>query len=456
MSTFQKFMLTVACLLLWCAVPVSAQDWLQWRGNSRDGIATNFESPGQWPKELVKKWTVKVGNGVASPSVFGNKIYVMAMQDGNEVMRCLNAETGEEIWKDQYAARAASGPAAGFAGTRSSPAIGEGSVATLGVDGTVSCWDAESGKLIWRNDDNLGKVPRFSTSSSPLIADGLCIVQFGTDREGGVVAYDLKTGKENWKWTQNGSSYGSPVLMTVGEHKVVIAPSANQLVAVSLADGKSLWSMDYTQGRYNAATPVVDGQTVIVAGPNRGMTALELSADGDKIISKEKWRNEDAETTVMYNTPVLLNGNLFGLSNANQLFCVQADSGKKTWNQPMSPTDPAAPQPTPGHGEQGGNADRGDRGGNQQGNSGERPRGGGQRGGRGGGQGGYGSIVSAGSALIGLTPSSELVVYQPSGDEFKELARYKVSQSRTFAYPIPVGNQIYIKDEDSLTMWGLK
>lgn len=467
MSAFQKSVLAASCVLLWSAVPVSAQDWLQWRGNNRDGVAGKFDAPQEWPKELVKKWTVKVGNGVSSPSVMGDKIYVMALEDGKEVMRCLNAETGKDIWKDEYDARGATGPASGFAGTRSSPAIGDGYVAALGVDGTVTCWDAESGKRAWQNNDNQGKIPRFSTSSSPLIADGMCIVQFGTDREGGIAAYDLKSGDQKWKWTDNGSSYGSPVLMTVGDHKLVVFPAASKLVAVSLADGDTMWSMDYSQGRYNAATPIVDGQKLYIAGPNRGITALELTAEGDKIASEEIWRNEDSETTVMFNTPVLLHGLLFGISNANQLFCVTTDDGKMNWNQALAASGQQTPTP-PRSGDRGedagrrnpasrgGEADRENRGGNpQQGERGQRRGfGGRQRGGRGGG-GGYGSIVSAGSVLLGLTPSAELVVYKPDASEFEELARYKVSDNKTYAYPIPVGDRIYIKDDDALTMWSL-
>ncbi len=64
--------------------------------------------------------------------------------------------------------------------------------------------------------------------------------------------------------------------------------------------------------------------------------------------------------------------------------------------------------------------------------------------------------MSAGSVLFSLTPSSELLVCRPNGDAFQELARYKVSDSPTYAYPIPVGNRIYIKDNNALTMWTLK
>ncbi len=81
-------------------------------------------------------------------------------------------------------------------------------------------------------------------------------------------------------------------------------------------------------------------------------------------------------------------------------------------------------------------------------------RGGGRRGG--GSRGDHGSVVSAGKVLLGLTPSSELIVYEPNGDEVKELAKYKVSEKKTYAYPIPIGNRIYVKDDDSLTLWTLK
>jgi hypothetical protein len=69
---------------------------------------------------------------------------------------------------------------------------------------------------------------------------------------------------------------------------------------------------------------------------------------------------------------------------------------------------------------------------------------------------GYGSIVDLGTALLGLTPVGELVAFQPSGDAFKELARYKVADSGTYAYPVPAGDGIYVKDQDSVTLWSFK
>jgi outer membrane protein assembly factor BamB len=71
----------------------------------------------------------------------------------------------------------------------------------------------------------------------------------------------------------------------------------------------------------------------------------------------------------------------------------------------------------------------------------------------GGGRGGYGSIVDAGSVLLALTPSSELVAFQPSDKAFSEVARINVAGSPTYAYPVVSGNRIFIKDQNDLMLY---
>ena len=69
------------------------------------------------------------------------------------------------------------------------------------------------------------------------------------------------------------------------------------------------------------------------------------------------------------------------------------------------------------------------------------------------GGGGFGSIVDAGLVLLALTPSSQLIVFQPGDKEYTELARIKVADSQTHAYPVLSGNRVFIKDLDSVTLW---
>jgi outer membrane protein assembly factor BamB len=260
--------------------------------------------------------------------------------------------------------------------------------------------------------------------------------------------------------------------------KVIIAPTDGgrndgKLVALSAADGKLLWDMPYSEVRYIATTPIVDGSTLIIAGPGTGMSAFKMKKEGDKLVEEKLWSNTD--NSVGFNTPVLKDRLVFGLSGADQLFCLNTENQKTAWSVPIagkaaadkgdakkdarqshSSTVPAAfaqfvQQDEPKK------SDRGDR---DRPNSERRGRpGGGRRGGgmgRGMARSGYGSIVDVGPALLGLSPAGELVVFQPADKAFTELARYKVADGGTYAYPIPAGNGIYIKDQESVTFWTLE
>ena len=383
-----------------------AADWPQWRGANRDGKAAGFNAPATWPKELTQKWKVTVGQGDATPALVGDKLYVFARQEGNEVTRCLEAGTGKELWQDKYEAQGATGPASGHSGPRSSPTVADGKVVTLGVRGTLSCLDAASGKKLWRKEGGPGAWPQFFIASSPLIADGLCIAQVGGPKDGAIVAYDLASGDEKWKWAGDGAAYASPVALTLGGVKVIVADTDKNIVCIGLADGKLLWQTPFAgrgMGGYNAATPIVDGQTLIYSGSGRGTKAVKLQKEGEGFAAKEVW--SAADKSVQFNTPVLKEGVLYGLTQGNDFFCLNAENGQATWSGPS------------------------------------------------GGRRGFGSVVDAGPVLLGLTPSSQLIVFQPGEKEYKQIASYKVAESETYAYPVPAGNGIYVKDQEAVVLW---
>ena len=54
------------------------------------------------------------------------------------------------------------------------------------------------------------------------------------------------------------------------------------------------------------------------------------------------------------------------------------------------------------------------------------------------------------------TPAGELVVFEPNAKEFKSLARYQVADSGTYAYPVVAGNRVFIKDQNSVTLWSIE
>jgi outer membrane protein assembly factor BamB len=481
---------TVSAVLATATVTL-AQDWPQWRGANRDAKASNFSAPQSWPAQLTQKWKVTVGSGVSTPAVVGGRVYVFGRQDDNEVVRCLNAETGDEVWQAKYPSESFRGGDGGYLGPRSSPTVAEGKVVTIGVNGVLCCFDAATGKELWRYDELENEVPMFHTSSSPVIVNGLCVAQLGGRENGGIYAFDLATGNERWKWTEDGPAYGSPVLMTIDNTQAIVAPTNRNLVALS-TEGKVLWEMPYEQGgRYTSATPIVSGDTLILAGPGSGVSALRLKKEGNKILEEKLWSNTD--NSLVFNTPVLKGNLLIGVSNAGQLFCINIENPDSTaWTAPITRTAQGAAGEAAQRGAQNTRnnlvrafyvqatqqedrprQDRGDQPGAGEGRRGEGRgegrggfgggRGRGGRGRGGGGGGGYGSIVDAGSVLLALSPAGELVAFKPSDEAYSEVARYKVAEpvagrndEGTYAYPVAVGSAIYIKDRDTLTRWDVK
>lgn len=462
----------IATALLSAALTALAQDWPQWRGPHRDAVATGFKAPAAWPKELTQKWNVAIGTGDATPALVGDKLYVFGRQGDEEVVRCLDAATGKELWKDAHAEKAVAGAASGHPGPRSSPAVADGKLVTLSVSSILSVFDAATGKVLWRGDQGHVGTPRFFTAASPLIVDGKIIVHLGTESGGALIACDLD-GNPKWKWTGDGPGYASPATMTVGKTTLIITQTAKFMLAVNAADGKEVWKADFPVAGmgYNAASPVIDGQTLYYTGQGRGMHAIKFDQADDAITAKELWAN--AQVSTQYNTPVLKDGHLYALAMGGGGGRMNpapgtapagpgADAGRlELFALPTATVFTAAPAAPAGGGGMGGMG------------SGRRG-GGGMRGGAGNfvcldaktGQTAwtdptprgttYGSLVDAGPVLFALVEGAQLSVFTPDATAYKEVATYKVSAKKTYAYPVISGNRIFIRDQDSVTLYSLE
>jgi outer membrane protein assembly factor BamB len=403
-STLRLIALLAGGVLLSGSHSAPAQDWPQWRGPARDAKVAGFSAPTTWPKELIRKWQVTVGQADATPALVGDKVYVFGRKEGREVALCLNAASGKVLWEVGYDALAAAGPAARHPGPRSSPTVSDGKVITYGVRGVLSCLDASDGKVLWRKTD-FTAAPRFFTSSSPLVTNDLVVAQLGGEDNGAIIAFALSSGDQKWKWTGDGTAYSSPVVQNLAGTKALLALTAKKVVALNLDDGKLLWEAPFVPPNraYNAATPIIDGSTFFYSGAGRGTKAVNLVKDADAFVAKDLWSNTNA---VQFNTPVLNNGLLYGLAQNGDLFCINTHDGRTAWTEPALA-----------------------------------------------GRSGFGSIVDAGTVLMALTPQSQLIVFQPSDKAFQKLASYKVAETEVYAYPVLSKNGVYIKDQDSLALW---
>ncbi len=152
----------IGALALLGANTLLAQDWPQWRGANRDGKVAAFVAPKQWPAQLTQKWSAPIGVGDSTPALVGNKLFTFGRRETNEVVACLEADSGKVLWEEKYAEPyVVTGAPASHPGPRSSVAVAQGKVITLGVAGVLSCLDAKTGKVLWRKQ-SLDAVPGHS------------------------------------------------------------------------------------------------------------------------------------------------------------------------------------------------------------------------------------------------------------------------------------------------------
>jgi outer membrane protein assembly factor BamB len=401
-----NLIISILCSLIIFSSSVSySQDWPQWRGINRDSKITGFKAPSAWPAELKMEWKVTVGFGDATPVLEGNKIYLNTRQGDQEVILCLDAATGKELWKYSYPSIAVTGPSASqHPGPRGTPAISNGKIVTFGASGILSCLETTTGKLVWRKENPSNAFPAFFTGTSPLITDGICIVHIGKKDDGQVIAYDLNSGNEKWKWSGDGPSYSSPSLMTLEGKKLLIVITEKNIIALGLADGKLLWQLatSVLQRFYNCVSPYVDGHTIYLTGQGTGMKAIKVDKSGNEYITKEIWSNP--EVGAKWNTPILKDGFLYGFTDQKRIYCLNSTTGQTAWVDNTVNSD-------------------------------------------------FATIVDCGSVIIGSTSTDNLIVLKPDGKAYSEVAKYKVSDTPIYAYPVISGNSFYIKDAETLMMY---
>jgi outer membrane protein assembly factor BamB len=383
-------------------------NWPQWRGPSRDGVVQGVTVPAKWPRTLTEEWRVPVGTGVASPVVVGGDVYVFVREKDDELVVCLDLRSGKERWRSEpYPAPYKPGPGEGTAEDRprSTPAVAGGRVFTLGMSGILSCLDARTGKRLWRKDTKGG----YYGGSSPLVTDGLCIAHLGDGaKSGGLTAFDVQTGEMKWCFSEGYTAMsGSPILADLAGERQLVTYSAWNAAGVSLATGKKLWGVGPGGAGMPCTTPVLYKDLLILADNLDSPRALRLEKGDKGITAKEVWKVKGLP--LYYSSPVVAGDLVFGMSTRNGgcFFCLDASTGKTHWESE-------------------------------------------------GRQGGYASILNAGSVLLFLTDRGRLLIVKPSATAFERIAEYHVSDAMTEAHPVFLGDRILIKDISTLTSFRIE
>lgn len=323
--------LTLAAMCL-CAGPVLAEGekasgWPQWRGPNGDGISAAAGWTTDWPRGGLKPvWKTNVGAGYSAVSVSGGKLYTMGNKDNQDTVTCLNAGTGEEIWKKSYPCKAGD-----WAGTRSTPTVVDGVVYTLSREGLLCAFGAEKGDSVWTADlrkELALKVPGWGIAGSPLVEGDKVIVNVG--KAGAAV--DRKTGKVVWSTGGDQSGYATPVAFTLRGKRFVTVFGATALYFLNPADGAILWSLPWTtESDVHAADPIVSGDMMFISsGYGTGCALLDMSGDPPKVVYTNK------NMANHFSTCVLKDGYLYGVTgNTGQgtLVCMEMKTGKVQWTK---------------------------------------------------------------------------------------------------------------------------
>ncbi len=397
-------------LVLLLTATAAAQDWNQWRGPSRTGVAASFTLPRVWPERPSQKWKVEAGTGHSSPVVSGTRAYLHSRVAEQDVVAAFDVATGKQVWRQTYDAPYTMNPAArGHGkGPKSTPVIDGGRLFTFGISGVLSAWDIKAGQLLWRKDfkkEFPATSPDFGVAMSPIVSDGQLIVHAGGPGKGAILALNPATGDVGWSWNGDAPAYASPVVAAIAGTRQVITQSQSHLVGLSLSGGKLLWQIPFTTSYdQNIVTPVVSKDLVIYSGISQPLAAVRISEKGGKWVAEQTWQN--AELPMYMSSPVLHRGYLYGLSQRNrgQFFCVDVASGKATWTT---------------RGREGENA----------------------------------AVIVVGDLLMATTTEGELIVAKADPGAFEPLRRYTIAESPVWAHPVPAGNGVLIKDATHLSYW---
>jgi outer membrane protein assembly factor BamB len=313
-------------------------EWPRWRGPDLNGISSETGWLEEWPAEGPRVlWRASVGTGFSSLAVSQGRLYTMGNtaaaadeENQQDQVFCLDATTGEEIWKHAYPCKLT--PRYYKGGPSATPTVEGDRVYTFSKEGHLFCLDSETGKEIWsrhvQEKDGLTP-PKWGFAGSVLVAGDLIVLNAG----GGGLALKKDTGDVVWKNGDGVAGYSTPLPFKAGGHSGLAMYNAKELVAVDTATGKMLWRHPWkTNYDVNASDPIFAGDRVFIStGYGAGCTLLKVGEKG----LKEIWRNKNMSNQC--NSSVLFEGHLYGFSGnvggKGILTCLDLESGEVKWTK---------------------------------------------------------------------------------------------------------------------------
>jgi len=387
--------------------PSNRPDWPDWRGPQRNAISHHV--PTSLPEKAKFFWTSKTtGPGHSGVAVADGRVLFAdkSADEKNDIWRCLDAETGKELWTLQYPAQ---GKMDYTNSPRAAPVVHDGMAYLLGPFGHLHCVKPATGEVLWKKhllDDFGAELPTWGMTATPLLVDDKLIVNPGAT-DASLVALDRKTGKILWKSPGAAAAYASPIIHNFQGQRQVIAYDAESLGGWDAVTGQRVWKIiPEKKGDYNVPTPIALGDQLLVATENNSARLYGFTGKGYKgpvrVVNKPRHRFDDLAPDMV--TPVAYNGMVFGPHNAN-LFCLDAKTLKLLWKH----RDMAFYH--------------------------------------------YASLIAGNGHVMVMTLDGELLLIRADRNKYKLVARVRLfddPQTEVWSHPALVKGRLYVRNENSI------
>lgn len=330
----------------------NADDWRQFRGPQSNGVIDDAKLPEVWGVDSNIKWKVPVpGEGWSAPIVVGQKVILTtSVSNGQKDVNsdhawkviCLDASSGKTVWsQDALNSKPRLGTHRDNTYATETPVTdGTRVVVYFGMMG-VFCYDLD-GNALWQKD--IGNYPMkndWGTGSSPIIHNGLVILQVDNEQSSFLVAMDVATGEEKWrKSREETSNWGSPIIWT-NSQRTELVTGGKTIRSYNPDDGTLLWQATSNVGGFSS-TASGNADLLVVGHQGRdgaGMMVVKAGASGDVSLKP----NETSNSSILWSTkefapqrssPLVMDGRIMLLGGRGGIVtCVDALSGEKLYQE---------------------------------------------------------------------------------------------------------------------------
>ncbi len=320
-------------------------DWTRFRGPNGIGISTEKGIPTTWNRDENIVWKVPLpSDGNGSPIVSNGRVFIAsANKNGTErSLICFDRKDGGQLWDRavKFDTKEPTHKTNPF-GASTPTADGKRVVVWHGSSG-LFCYDFDGNEL-WSND--LGDVHHiWGYGSSPVLLDGMVLLNFGPGDQTFLAAVDLESGETKWKTEEPGGnndrngrmvgSWSTPIVAKVGGKIQILCSMPTRVNAYNPTDGTIIWSVEGLSGRNGDlvyTSPIVSDEIGVAMGGYTGPgIGFKLGGSGDVTKSARLWH--DTKPNPQRIGSGMIVGNYIYMANEPGIAqCLELDTGNVVW-----------------------------------------------------------------------------------------------------------------------------